>query len=117
MKYLKKGLSAILCVLLILQSGTFTVTAEEKHWAQDDADALIQKGVISGDGGGLRLADKITRAEFAKVINRNFGFSIMDYINFPDVSEDAWYYNEMLIAKKAGYLTGEVIRIDGGLAM
>lgn len=112
MKYLKKGLSAILCVLLILQSGTFTVAAEEKHWAQDDADALIQKGVISGDGGGLRLDDKITRAEFAKVINRNFGFSIMDYINFPDVSEDAWYYNEMLIAKKAGYLTGD----DGGNA-
>lgn len=112
MKCLKKGLSAILGVLLILQSGLFAVTAEEKHWAQDDADALIQKDVISGDGGGLRLDDQITRAEFAKVINRNFAFSMMDTINFPDVPEDAWYYNEMLIARKAGYLTGD----DAGMA-
>ena len=104
---MKRIISVFISAFLMLQSGLATVSAEETHWAQEAAEELAGKGIISGDAGGLRLDDEITRAEFAKVINRNFSYTQTDSMNFPDVSEDAWYYNELLIARKAGYLTGD----------
>ncbi len=79
----------------------------EGHWAESVARELLNSGVISGDGNGLRLDDNIKRSEFVKVINNVFNIPDGGMTNFPDVSVDKWYFGEFLKAKNAGYLTGD----------
>ncbi|MCR3956377.1 MAG: S-layer homology domain-containing protein [Gudongella sp.] len=76
------------------------------HWAKDDIEAWSGKGLISGYGGGtFKPDDKITRAEFVKLINNVINIQMEDDISFMDVEESDWYYKDL---KKAIY--GEYIR-------
>ncbi len=69
--------------------------------------ALSDKGIISGYGNGFfGPEDTLTRAQAVKIINRVFMYEQPATIEFGDVPEDAWYYNDVAIAVNAGYING-----------
>lgn len=80
----------------------------QNHWAKSAINEFIDKGYINGYGDGtFRPEDNITRAEFIKVVNKRFGFTELGEQSFVDVSEDDWFVNDVKIAMKAGYITGD----------
>ncbi len=83
----------------------------EGHWAQRDIDTLMSQGILYGDEQGNINPDyDITRAEFIAIVNRyNLYKDVFNrpIENFNDVDENAWYANDMLIAKFAGYIQGD----------
>lgn len=104
---MKRIISLILVISVIFSLGVFNVSASS-HWAQSVAEKLVEQGIVSGDQNGkLNLDGEITRAEFAKIINKSRKLTTKEDVNFPDVKEDKWYFEEMLIAKGNGYMTGD----------
>lgn len=104
---MKRILLIILSLSFMFSLCAFNANAET-HWAQSISDELVKTGIVSGDeSGDLKLDNNITRAEFVKIINKSFGYTNKANDNFPDVSEDKWYYNEFLIAKAQGFITGD----------
>lgn len=77
------------------------------HWAQASIQKWIDSGLISGyPDHTFRPGSDITRAEFASMINKIFGFSATSASAFADVPSSAWYANALAIAKEAGYYNG-----------
>lgn len=105
----------IAVVLTILMLASLTVNAAEIKFsdvAETDKSyeaiyKLVNAGVLVGDGDGtFRPNDGLTRAEFCKIINLIFNYKDEAETNFSDVKETDWFYKEVLIAKKAGYIAG-----------
>ena len=72
---------------------------------------LYEAGVVNGykeaDGSFTYRADKtITRAEFAKMINTTFGYTLMADNKFKDVNPQKWYYVDVLVAIYYAYIQG-----------
>lgn len=71
-------------------------------------DILKAEGIVVGDEGGYREEDTVTRGEFIKMINRTFSVpSDLSYEALPDVSDTAWYFNDILSAVNYGYVKGD----------
>ena len=70
--------------------------------------AVIQKwqasGIIQGYNGRFRPDDRITRAEFAVLLNRLVGYSPQADIRFRDITSDHWYAYDMLSLASAKIL-------------
>ncbi len=77
------------------------------HWAEKEIEELIKSGIVKGDSSGIRPDETISRAELVAVINRLFSYKESDGTAFPDVNKSAWYYNDMCVAKTAGYIKGD----------
>lgn len=77
-------------------------------WASSYLQNLVEQGVLKGDPDGTLNPERdITRAEFAAMLNRAFGFQEKGTVkNFSDVAADAWYRNDIAIASNQGYLSG-----------
>ncbi|QSX05263.1 S-layer homology domain-containing protein [Sedimentibacter sp. zth1] len=109
---LNKTLSLILAFMLIISSSISTVYAfdfcdVEGNWANDLINKWVDKDLIKGySDGTFRPNDKISRAEFVKLINSSLDFTEIENINFNDVNENDWFYKEIQIAKKSGYING-----------
>ncbi len=104
---MKKYISVMLAVAILLSLCVIPAYADS-HWAEEYAKSLIEKGIVSGyEDGSLKLDNTITRAEFVKILNKSRNLTSKETVNFPDVSQDKWYYEEMLIAKSNGYITGD----------
>lgn len=83
------------------------ITDIDNHWAKTYIQEFLDKGYVNGYGDGtFRPDNSITRAEFIKIVNKVFGFNQKSQDNFKDVSKDKWYYDEVSIAKEAGYING-----------
>ena len=52
--------------------------------------------------------NSITRAEFIKIVNKVFGYNTKETENFSDVNQNDWFYNDVCIAVKAGYVHGKL---------
>lgn len=79
----------------------------DKHWAVDSINEFVKKGYIEGyEDGTFKPENAITRAEFAKIVNKVCGFTIKADVEFSDISSDAWYYDDIRIGGKAGYIDG-----------
>lgn len=105
----------IAIVLTVLMLASFTVSATEIKFtdvAETDKGyeaiyKLVNAGILVGDGDGtFRPNDGLTRAEFCKIINLIFEYTEEAETNFTDVKETDWYYKDVLIARKAGYIAG-----------
>lgn len=97
---MKKTFIAFMLVLSIVFS-LFSVQGS------DYTSFLVNEGVISGDEKGFRENDFLTRCEFVKMVNR--AFKLTDKIQssgFSDVKKDEWFYNDICIAEKYGYIKG-----------
>ena len=78
------------------------------HWAENTIIDFIDKGYINGySDGTFRPNNSITRAEFVKIVNNMFGYTSVGSVPFNDVISGAWYYNDVAIAVKAGYINGK----------
>lgn len=77
------------------------------HWAEQDFQAWVDKGLISGYGKGVYKPDqKITRAEWITLINRVFNLQNEAELNFKDVSEKDAFNKDVKKAVAAGYISG-----------
>lgn len=77
------------------------------HWAYNAVYGLKQKGIINGkDENSFKPNDRVTRAEFVKMVciakNINGGGNI----EFSDVSDNAWYAPYVKAAYAAGIVNG-----------
>ncbi|MGI6618451.1 MAG: S-layer homology domain-containing protein [Bacillota bacterium] len=78
-----------------------------EHWAKEAINLWTARGIVKGYEDGTFGPDRfITRAEFAALLNRTFGFTTVSPKEFPDVSDTAWYAEEVAKAAGAGYMEG-----------
>ena len=79
----------------------------ENHWAKAEIEDFASNGYVGGyDDSTFRPNNDITRAEFVTIINKYFGFTKAEGENFTDVNEDAWYYKDVCIGVREGYING-----------
>ncbi|CEN87668.1 IdeS/Mac family cysteine endopeptidase [Paraclostridium sordellii] len=77
------------------------------HWAKKEINQFISSGYVNGyEDGTFRPDNSITRAEFVKLVNKYFGFNNKEDIKFSDINTNDWYYNDICIANKTGYING-----------
>ncbi len=70
------------------------------HYANDEIKYAMDKGWVD-NSTAFRPEDKITRAEFIKIVNRAYGYTAKaSKHNFSDVNSYSWFYNDVLIAIK-----------------
>lgn len=81
----------------------------EGHWAYNDLDILIKKGVVSGYGDGSRyfMPDApITRAEFATVMCKMMNLPVTkEGVNYSDTINH-WSRDYVATVTKYGYMIG-----------
>ena len=74
-------------------------------WAKNEILYAMENNWVKLSNN-FRVNDAITRAEFIKIANKAFGFTKSVAIeNFTDVESGNWFYDEVRIALKAGYIT------------
>lgn len=81
-----------------------------EHWAFDSVDMLKSKKVVSGyPDGSFRPEQKITRAEFLKIIINAFTLvpGVEETGSFIDVGEEDWYKYYVDIASSNGIVKGD----------
>jgi hypothetical protein len=77
------------------------------HWAESYINAAVDDGFADGYPGGKFLPDKaVTRAEFASMVNKALGNSGTANLNFYDVNNGNWFYNDVSKAVAAAYAAG-----------
>ena len=75
------------------------------HWAEQEISALIDAGVVKGDGESLNLAQQITRAEFITMVNRAVGVQPTQYQGGKtDVSASDWFAGDIAAALQNGFI-------------
>ena len=85
---------------------TFTDVPEDA-WYRDAVQALASLGIVEGIGNGKFAPERtITRAEFTAIAMR-FTNGALDGENiFSDVSEDEWFYEEVVGSIQYGWING-----------
>jgi hypothetical protein len=78
------------------------------HWAKTEILNMEEKGNINGyPDGSFKPDNKITRAEFTKLVNKTLGLTTSDTsINYSDVSQTDWFYQDVLIGNTYSYIKG-----------
>ena len=88
--------------------GTKSAAGISGHWAQQVMQEWKDKGYIKGQADGeLHPDDRVTRAELAALVNRSSNFTAVSKISFSDVSDKAWYFDDLGKAAAAGYMKGD----------
>ena len=96
---------ALAAALLTVPAAAFRDTSG--HWAEQTLNAWQAQGFLDGYGDGTCQPDgPVTRAGFAKLMNRARGFTAEAPITFTDVEEDDWFHTEVARAVAAGYAQG-----------
>lgn len=86
---------------------TFSDVGENYSWAKDEIEFLAGKGIINGtENNKFEPGRNITRAEFITLLVKALDLKAEVDGNFKDVSENAYYYEPVGIAKKLGITTG-----------
>ena len=77
------------------------------HWAEESIKLFKDKEFINGyEDNTFRPNSNMTRAEFVKVVNKVFGYNQTATEEFKDVNQDDWFYKDICIGIKAGYIQG-----------
>jgi len=77
------------------------------EWAEEAIEALAARGVLHGIGSEQFAPQKgLKRADLVMMLVRMFQLTAEADSNFADVSESAYYYNEVAIAKRLGIIQG-----------
>ena len=117
MNNFKKLIAMVLCLMLLLGNLVYAdevmlISAPiekdyEGHWAQATIEKWLNEGRVSGyPDGSYKPDNRVTRAEFVKMVNGIIDYSKMGDIKFNDVPESEWYYNDVRIAQNIGYISG-----------
>lgn len=95
-------------IRLFTDTGNYLNLEDHLYWAGGSINYLASLGIVNGVGDyKFNPSGNVTRAEFAKMIVKLQGYDnpTVDS-NFPDVSNDAWYYSYVSIAYQNGIMTG-----------
>ncbi|MDF2678539.1 MAG: S-layer y protein [Bacillota bacterium] len=109
---IKKTISALLVfmimIILTMPLQVFALNNDyEGHWAEETINLWIDKGYINGySDGSFKPDGLITRAEFVTMVNKLYGYTEKADINFTDVKDSDWYYEEIQKGFKSGYISG-----------
>ena len=77
------------------------------HWAKKWIENAYDLGFVSGYKDGTFKPDNpVTRAEFSTMLNKAIQIEITEKINFSDVSDKNWFYNEIKKSVAAGFFSG-----------
>ena len=100
-----RALSLLLAAVLLLGMAPGLTAPASAHWADAYLDQLVDWGVIRADQTGNPNAP-ITRADFAAIVNRAYGYTEVGDIPFTDVKVTDWFHDDIAIAYNAGYMAG-----------
>jgi hypothetical protein len=82
----------------------------DSHWAANEINSLVERGIISGMGGGVFAPDRIlTRAQFAALLVRHISGHELPASSaklFNDVAEGSWYADIVAEAVRLGLFNG-----------
>ena len=79
----------------------------EGHWAKNWITQAVESGFVSGYEDGTFKPDRtITRAEFSKLINSAMYIENAAKLNFSDVNNSEWFYNEVQKSVASGFFSG-----------
>ncbi len=111
MKKLLAGVLAFCMTFSLVPKASAVGDDIEGHWAQPYIEYLNEKKVILPAGTSFNPDQKISRAELMRYLNRAFNFTESTEIDFDDImpneeGEYSWYYNDVKIAVKHGYIEG-----------
>lgn len=87
----------------------FTDASTIPSWAEEAIEELMDQGVLSGnDDGSFAPNRQLNRAEVSKIIVLASGidFDVAGGPHFPDVAEDAWYYDYIETMYNYGWVNG-----------
>lgn len=116
-----KKLSRIIVFILIMSLSFVQVAAAEEtensltfsdlnetHWAYESIMKLVDAGIIQGySDGTFQPEGYITRAELVKITNMIYSYTEkQEGSNLTDINAEDWFYENVLIAQKAGYIVG-----------
>ncbi|MBE6569732.1 MAG: S-layer homology domain-containing protein [Ruminococcaceae bacterium] len=116
MKKWRSFISALLAGIMILSaaSGIFAApvfTDVSSHWAwtRGYIPYLVEKNVLNGyalaNGTSVfKPEDKVTRAEFIKMLDETFGLTAKDKVSYTDVKESDWFHPYFAKAIAQGYI-------------
>ncbi|MDD2397031.1 MAG: S-layer homology domain-containing protein [Tissierellia bacterium] len=77
------------------------------HWAKEWIESAVNLGFVSGyEDGTFKPERTITRAEFSTMLNNAIQIEITEKLNFSDVRESDWFYNEIQKSVAAGFFSG-----------
>lgn len=81
---------------------------DETNWAYESIEKLVDAGIILGyPDKTFRPDGNIKRAELIKIVNLVFSYSDkQEATKFIDIKQDDWFYDNILIAEKSGYIDG-----------
>ncbi len=102
------GFQAV-CAVTVTGTGSSTFTDMNGNWADDQVQALVYRGVISGyPDGTFRPDQPVTRAEFTAMIAGllKTGMTPPAKSDFKDVSAGDWFYDAVESAFQAGWVKG-----------
>ena len=111
-KIITKVLLLAFVISLVLPAGAFAADAKtasdlQGHWAESVISQWMTDGLVGGYQDGTFQPDKsITRAEFVKLINAAVKPNKAGAVNFSDVTNTDWFYDELRLAMGAGYANG-----------
>ena len=81
---------------------------DDYWWAKTEVDALYSQGIIRGQSETtFAPAAPITRADNTVLLLRILGKKVKFVHNFDDVLPDAYFYNEIGMAKELGITNGD----------
>jgi len=106
---MKRVISFALALLLTWSLiGGLVPSASAASWAEPYLQNLVGRDIMKGDKTGDLYPDRmITRAEFAALLNRAFGFNQKGATKFSDVPATSWYASDISIAAYQGYMQGD----------
>jgi uncharacterized lipoprotein YddW (UPF0748 family) len=90
-------------------AGGVTFKDTDGHWASEAISAVASRGVVKGYPDGAFLPDNdVKRADFVLMLTGLFEFAADQSAadNFLDIAPDAYYYDALASAKRAGVVTG-----------
>ena len=117
MNNFKRTIALIMCLVLSLGSLAYAedvmlISAPiendyEGHWAQATIQKWMDEGRVSGyPDGSYKPDNKVTRAEFVKMVNGIIDFNKMSSITYNDVQASEWFYDYIRVAQSIGYISG-----------
>ena len=106
----KKVLITMLLLLFSFQS-IYALELKDLDYDTDLGQAvlkMVEAGIINGyPDGTFRQDDYVKRSEFIKILNKTLGFKVKaKIIEFKDIKETDWYYEDLLVAIESGYING-----------
>ena len=103
----KRVCALSLCTALLFGMLPLTVPSAQAAWEDAYLSRLVSWNIMRGDqNGNLEPGRAITRAEFASMLNRTFGYHKTGAQPFRDVRTGDWFYDDISIAYTAGYFKG-----------